>query len=328
MNPNCQSRLGLSPIHLASRCGHVACLETLLQCGADPDSLDSVGRTPLFYAVYNGHTEAVHVLIEKGKANIWHLDHTKSTLLHVAAQRGSSHIAAFLIKTLLNYIDDGAKNSHTSTPSTLQQHILENNAPMKGRYNTVDENIVKRFLNMADVDGLTPLHDAAMSGSCSVVGDLVHAGASLLSLDHHGRTPLACCLLDAAPPLESKNVLDHHATVSGCNWNMARCLLKMASSSLTIPVLSHGLDHRGKLSILRGIDSLANWSPYKHFGTPAAFRMVIRWILLMLLRVRKARFNSASNSSDDAVTHVVAVVAAVWPIEVIKHQQGWWTFPE
>lgn len=41
-------------------------MEYLLSLGADPNSMNDTGRTPLWRASFNGHIEAVKLLLESG----------------------------------------------------------------------------------------------------------------------------------------------------------------------------------------------------------------------------------------------------------------------
>jgi cytohesin len=53
----------------ASRRGHVACAEALLAAGADPDTRDKQGRTPLMYSVQDNKMDVLKTLL-KYKARI------------------------------------------------------------------------------------------------------------------------------------------------------------------------------------------------------------------------------------------------------------------
>lgn len=67
MSLTARSESGLSGLHLASIYGHDQVVRILLGRGADADSKDTYGRTPLFYATENGHLSVVEVLLEQGK---------------------------------------------------------------------------------------------------------------------------------------------------------------------------------------------------------------------------------------------------------------------
>ncbi|KAL4955003.1 ankyrin repeat-containing domain protein [Aspergillus filifer] len=76
----------LSTMHIAAQKGHERILQVLLQQGnMDPNSSDSDGRTPLFYAAIGGHTSAVQLLLSHG-SRISHLDNDRRTVLHWVSQ--------------------------------------------------------------------------------------------------------------------------------------------------------------------------------------------------------------------------------------------------
>lgn len=54
-------------LHCAASRGHLDCLDCLLNfCGAEVDTLDSNGCTPLFYAVTLGHADCTGLLLHHG----------------------------------------------------------------------------------------------------------------------------------------------------------------------------------------------------------------------------------------------------------------------
>ena len=53
-------------LHSAAREGHADTVQTILECGADADAVDSFGRTALFLSVSGQHVEAARVLLESG----------------------------------------------------------------------------------------------------------------------------------------------------------------------------------------------------------------------------------------------------------------------
>ena len=56
-----------TPLHSAAGTGDTAALTALLDAGADPDALDSLGAyTPLHYAARYGHAAAISALLDAG----------------------------------------------------------------------------------------------------------------------------------------------------------------------------------------------------------------------------------------------------------------------
>ena len=56
---------GRSALHVASKCGHKACAETLLAHGADPNRQTPEGYSPLHFAAKNMHLEVAELLVSK-----------------------------------------------------------------------------------------------------------------------------------------------------------------------------------------------------------------------------------------------------------------------
>ncbi|KAL4797846.1 ankyrin repeat-containing domain protein [Aspergillus venezuelensis] len=76
----------LSTMHIAAQKGHDRLLHVFLEQGnMDPNSSDSDGRTPLFYAAIGGHTSAVRLLLSNG-SRVSHLDNDRRTVLHWVSQ--------------------------------------------------------------------------------------------------------------------------------------------------------------------------------------------------------------------------------------------------
>ena len=58
-------RYGRTPLSYAAWNGHVDIVNLLLKAGAQVDSTDEIGGTPLYYAICNGH-KAVVKLLKRG----------------------------------------------------------------------------------------------------------------------------------------------------------------------------------------------------------------------------------------------------------------------
>ena len=88
--------IGCTAIHGAAWRGHTACIGVLLDRGADIESKQNQGATALHLAACQGHTACIGVLLDRG-ADIESMDHEGSTALHKAAQQGHIHCIAVLL---------------------------------------------------------------------------------------------------------------------------------------------------------------------------------------------------------------------------------------
>ncbi|XP_060784655.1 ankyrin repeat and SOCS box protein 11 [Neoarius graeffei] len=113
-----------SPIHIAAKQGHTACVELLFSYGLDADmELDAVG-TPLYCACETKSTECVQRLLILG-ANV-QCGHGLDTPLHAAVRVGGAKEVALLLE---HGADGKCRNSEGKTPLDLAtdkhiQHLL------------------------------------------------------------------------------------------------------------------------------------------------------------------------------------------------------------
>lgn len=151
-----------SPLHLAATEGYVALAEELIVHGADLNSRDAWGRTPLMVSIYAEplaeHYPIVQLLISRG-ADINLIDKDGSTALHVAGF-GEPNIVAFL---LANGADVDAQDNQGMTP--LHNAVLY-----------PEHEVVKLLLRETSAGvgvknkaGLTPLDIAKENGWGSII---------------------------------------------------------------------------------------------------------------------------------------------------------------
>ena len=151
---------GNTPLHTAATFAALEAMKALLRNGASPNARARRGETPLHYAAREpfdpakDHRGAARLLIDAG-AEINSQDTNGATPLHGAAMAENAEMAAFLLS-------DGA------SPNP------ENNA------------------------GMTPLHVAAIFGQSAVGEVLLAKGANVNHRDKRGRTPLHAALHEPA----------------------------------------------------------------------------------------------------------------------------------
>ena len=81
-----RDKMKLTLLHDAARGGAPSCIDEVLKAGAGPDidARDKWGRTPLFWCVLNGHTEAARALVDAGaKVDPGKVGRTDLVVLHV-----------------------------------------------------------------------------------------------------------------------------------------------------------------------------------------------------------------------------------------------------
>jgi len=83
-------------LHRSAMPGETAAIEMLLKLGADVNSPDQHGKTPLHDASLKGHVDTVRLLLDRG-ATIGARDEDGATPLHDAALGGSAKVIELLL---------------------------------------------------------------------------------------------------------------------------------------------------------------------------------------------------------------------------------------
>ncbi|KAK7949556.1 hypothetical protein PG988_016195 [Apiospora saccharicola] len=145
-NVNTQDGYGRTPLHIAAENGFLDLVKFLIEQGANVNTPDVYGQTPLYVAAVNEHLNSAEFLIEQG-ADINTPDVHGQTILHIAAYEGNSSIVQFLLA-----------------------HNVNINAP--------------------DLHGRTPLHNALDLSHPKVAELLLEAGADMDAITNDGWSPL------------------------------------------------------------------------------------------------------------------------------------------
>ena len=163
----------------AAKNGDIDQAKQLITSGADVNTKQKFGYTPLHCAAWDGHKNIAEFLLARGadvNAATWLGD----TPLHSAAERNHHDIAALLIHAGSNVNDKGC---YGRTPlhhaarlgnKAIAQMLLANGAAV----------------NVMDEGGYSPLYGAAQAGHTEVVALLISKGANLESKNPAGRKTL------------------------------------------------------------------------------------------------------------------------------------------
>ncbi|KAL5156881.1 putative E3 ubiquitin-protein ligase XBAT31 [Glycine soja] len=167
LNPDVLNRHKQTPLMLAAMHGNIACVEKLLQAGANVLMFDtSYGRTCLHYAAYYGHSSCLKAILSSAQSSpvsaSWGFsrfvnirDGKGATPLHLAARQRRSECVHILL-------DSGA--------------------------------LVCASTGGYGCPGSTPLHLAARGGSIDCIRELLAWGADRLQRDASGRIPYMVAL--------------------------------------------------------------------------------------------------------------------------------------
>jgi len=186
---------GRSPLHTACMHGYEAIVRLLLEKGAKTDSTDRDGRTPLHLAVLHDKESIVRILVDRG-ADVNAKDVNGRTPIFDASYIGNEDIARFLLDRGANPND---KDMYGKTPL----HIASED---DGGQSVIRLLVARGAdINASDKTGQTPLHWASYSDNLPVVRLLVDLGANINAEDDGGQSPA-----DIAKP-RVQNYLDRRA---------------------------------------------------------------------------------------------------------------------
>ena len=168
-----------TPLLLASQVGYLEVVQFLLGYGANKEARDHRNRTPLLLASYDGHVELARILLEHD-ADTEARDYRKRTSLLLASQYGHVELVRILLK---HNAAREARDYGQRTPLLLALQdghvevarvLLEHGADTKAQ---------DRF-------GNTPYLLASQGGHVELAEALLKSGADTEARNHRRRTPL------------------------------------------------------------------------------------------------------------------------------------------
>ena len=178
--PSCSVR-GDYALHMAAERDDTELVALLLRAGADPNHLNSVGKTALFLAVENESVDLISMLLNNG-AN----PNRGEPPLHVAARKDHVEIVALLLRAGAdpNRRDTyGRRPLHWAAGEDVARLLIAHNA----------------HVNVRDDEGKTPLHFAAHFGRVEVLQRLITEGADPHYKDDSGNTLLHAAVAWSGP---------------------------------------------------------------------------------------------------------------------------------
>lgn len=123
------SSQGVSPLHLASRCGALDSLTCLIAYKADVSIFDSQGWAPIHYAAYYNHVDCLMHLVHKEPKllEITSTDDTLSTPILLAASSGALDVIKCLIEAKAGYTVTNSQGNGVVHLAALHFHtnVLE-----------------------------------------------------------------------------------------------------------------------------------------------------------------------------------------------------------
>jgi ankyrin repeat domain-containing protein 50 len=163
-------KYGRTPLVYAVWNGDITVIKRLLKAGASIGLKDDIGGTPLSYAVCSGHDDVLRILFKKG-TKIGSADDISMALLLSAAEKGHEAVVKLLLET--DKANPDVKDGDGRTPLSW--------AAEKGH-----EAVVKLFLetdkvnpDSKDANGQTPLSQAIEGGSVATVRLLLARGVEI-----------------------------------------------------------------------------------------------------------------------------------------------------
>ncbi|XP_053683490.1 transient receptor potential cation channel subfamily A member 1 [Sabethes cyaneus] len=169
---NEKDKTGCSPLHYASREGHIRSLENLIRLGACINLKNNNNESPLHFAARYGRYNTVRQLLdsEKGTFIINESDGEGLTPLHIASKEGHTRVVQLLLNrgALLHRDHNGRNPLHL--------------AAMSGYTQTIEllHSVHSHLIDQVDKDGNTALHLATMDNKPNAVVLLLSLGCKLL----------------------------------------------------------------------------------------------------------------------------------------------------
>lgn len=205
-----------SPLHLCCQWGLTKVLQTLIDHGANVNSLDADNKTPLHIAIENQHDEIISILLCHPSIDLKIRDKTGNTPFAAALTIRKHNAAQKILDRLpsaAEQMDQRGRNFlHTAVMKDDLESVLfllaiqvdvnsrvhdaNQSTPLHLAASSKNEMITRNLIlagarvNECDVVQKTPLHIAAERGNLSAVSALIQNGADYDAMDNDGNNGL------------------------------------------------------------------------------------------------------------------------------------------
>lgn len=209
---------GMTPLFQSVSCNNLECVQLLVTSGANIDTRDNVGRTPVALAAYQGWHDGLYYLLAKG-ANCLIADNCGRRPLHAATYFSDENSLEVLLQHLslqdveardnegmsaLHWAAFHGRTGHVKllvekkadllsrdTDGKLPLHLAAQNGFVSTCKIMLEASNSHNLVNGKDFSGKTPIHLAAAAGHCNLIVELTAVPHSNCEAeDNEGRTPL------------------------------------------------------------------------------------------------------------------------------------------
>jgi ankyrin repeat protein len=226
-------------IHDAAHTGNIEAVKKHLASGADLNTKDSEGGTPLHHAAWNGHKEVAELLIAEG-ADVNAKSEIHETPLDWAIFRNHTEIAELLrkhggktgeeLKAAGKPTEPVAEASQPEPQTAKAPDISIHDAAVMGNIEAVKQHLAAGTdVEVKDNNGFTPLHIATREVAELLIAKGADVNAIVASGQYEGKTPLDAAIQVGRP--EVADLLRKHGGKTGEELKSAELVSEAAETS-------------------------------------------------------------------------------------------------